>query len=88
MRRPYREKRIAKGYTTQHTGATRLQRRAWDDFTGVWFWLHSRSASLIRVRLPRPAALKWASTSCDSRMVVDTFGVVTAGQSCVKFAVK
>ena len=44
--------------------------------------------SLIRARQPRPAALKWVSTSCDSRMVVDTFGVATTSQICVKFAVK
>lgn len=40
--------------------------------------------SLIRVCQPRRAALKRVSTSCDSRMVVDTFGVATAGRSCVK----
>ena len=47
---------------------------------GSWVRIHSRSAALIRVCQPRPPALKWASTSGDNRMVVDTFGVATGGR--------
>ena len=41
--------------------------------------IHSRSAASMRVCHPRPPALKCWSTSGESRMVVDTFGLALGG---------